>query len=630
MSSYDTSYGEVVTGMVGALSGSSSTITLDGYGPISSDIPTAIYPADFKSQIEAKQNVITRLESMLSTTFASLTEMDEALATTYLDVRENTVAAWGNWSDGGVFFFNNGSADSCRVVFFFGAENYNGGVVFYTQDATINYLVQIDNTGNQYISNLPTQIASNGYYNSGIFFCEVFDYDDNSKHFINNNRLAINTGLCVGLMGYKQDTPIESFMNVQFYDSVESAINGYMDFYTDLMPSGEAILNYQYSVARTLQRRIASFGSIIDLNSHDIARGSLFSGAKPDEVSNPYGPSSSSGGGGYGDQTRYSEDTGGYSIPPVDMLNTGMVDLYELDKSQMQSFAQYLYSGITESASNVIKRMLVNPLEGVITAHMIRFKPSISGVGNIKFCGFDTGVSANLINKQYYTNKYEINLKNFWNTWLDYTADTKLEIFIPYVGIRQLDIKDFIGGTIQLEMITDIVSGAVNAHVFCNMTQKGKNRVKINSNLYYFTGNCALPIPLSSQDWKNTFSSLIQVGINAATENYAGVAASAANLITGGIMHVQKTGAFSSNNGFMGWQKPYIIVTHPEVAEPKNFLNYRGYKTNVTIPRLEDGFTTGICFLKVRPGSIDLAGTHATEEEQKEIKSLLESGIIRR
>lgn len=630
MSTYNTSYGEIVTGMMGALSGSSSTITLDGYGPITSDIPTAIYPADFKSEIEAKQNVITQLESMLNTSFASLTEMDEALATTYLDVRENTVAVWGNWFDGGLFFFNNGDPDSCRVVYFFGAENYNGGVQFYTQTDTINYIVQVDNTGNQYISNLPTQIVSNGYYNSGIFFAEIFDYDDNTKRFVNNNRLAINSGLCVGLMGYEQDTPIESFRNVLFNDSVESAINGYMDFYTELMPSGEAILNYQYSVARTLQRRIASFGTIADLNSHDIARGSLFSGAKPDEESNPYGPSSSSGGGGYGDQSRYSEDTGGYSVPPVDMLNTGMVDLYELDKTQMQSFAQYLYSGITESAANVIKRMLVNPLEGVITAHMIRFKPTINGIGNIKFCGLDTGVSANIISKQYYTNKYELNLKNFYNTWLDYTSDTKLEIFIPYIGIRQLDIKDFIGGTIQLEMITDIVSGAVNAHVFCNMTQKGKNRVKINSNLYYFTGNCALPIPLSSQDWKNTFQSMATIIGSAVSQNVGGVVAGAASLVTGGLMHVQKNGSLSANNGFMGWQKPYVIITHPEVSEPKNFLNYRGYKTNVTVPTLKDGFTTGISFLKVRAGSLDLSGTHATEEEQEEIKSLLESGIIRR
>lgn len=630
MSTYDTSYGEVVTGMVGALSGSSSTIVLDGYGAINSDIPTAIYPADFKTEIESKQNVIQQLESMLNTSFASLTEMDEALATTYLDVRENTVAVWGNWFDGGLFLFNNGTTDSCRVVYYFGAEDTGNEIVFYNSNTNFNYIVQIDNSGNQYIANLPTSISNNGYHNSGIFFCEVFDYDDENKRFLNNNRLGIINGLCTGLMGYEQDTPIESFRNVLFYDSVESAVNGYMDYYTDLMPSGEAILNYQYSVARTLQRRIASFPTIVDLNQHNIVRGSLFSGAIPEEVSNPYGPSSSSGGGGYGDQNRSSENTGGGSIPPVDILNTGMVDLYELDKTQMQSFATYLYSGITESISNVIKRMLVNPLEGVITAHMVRFKPHISGVGNIKFCGFDTGVSANLIDQQYYTNKYSLNIKDFYKTWLDYSSNTKLEIFLPYIGIRELDIRDFIGGSIEVEMYIDIVSGAVNAHIFNNMTQKGKKHVPINSNLYNFTGNCALPIPLSSTDWKNTFQSLATIVGSAVSQNAGGVVAGATNLITGGLMHVQKSGTLSANNGFMGWQKPYVIITHPEVAEPKNFLNYRGYKTNVTVPKLVDGFTTGINFLQVRAGSLDLAGTHATEQEQEEIKTLLYSGIIRR
>ena len=409
---------------------------------------------------------------------------------------------------------------------------------------------------------------------------------------------------------------------------MENTSNAYLDNFTTTMPSDNAILAYKYDVERTIQRKLRYYDQIVDLNEINAVEGtSLFSGATNNEVTNPYNKSSSSGGGGYGSGNRYSEQCGDDSLPDIDLVGTGLVDIYNLDKSQMNDFCTYLYSGITDNIANTIKRMLANPLDGVISAHLVRFTPSTSGTGNIKYCGFDTGVSAKLVDKQYYKCIYKISIPAIYDGFLDYNGNTKLQIYIPYIGFRELNMNDFVGGTLKLTIKIDIVTGAVYAAVWSELKQLGYNNVKLNSTVYEFTGNCAMTIPLSGTDWRNTFSTLSSLAVGAISQNPFAIAGAAASAM-GGLVSVDRTSSATANYGYLGDQKPYIIITHPEASVPDWFQQARGYQTNITVPKLKNAIDYGSTnFIKVRNGSLDLKNVHATDEEKEEICRLLYEGV---
>lgn len=631
MSSYSTSYGDVVIGDVGDLGGSGGS-ALYGYAPLTTDKPTAIYPVDYKSQIESKENVTTQLGMLTDTVFASVDELRSALNNPQMfgGLKNNTVWVWGSYEYGGLGFINNGSNTSCTCVMILGISQVSGGYKVVVSNPTLSYYYSIDNTGNTGISNLGTTVASNGQHENGIMFFDMYDFDDQTTTFQRTNQYGVIFNYVQNTMGYQMESPSIAYQNVWFYDSVESADDRYLDGYTNLMPSTNPILRYEYDIARTLQRKINTFNAFIVNDSLNLVDGtSLFSGSVSNEVSNPYPNSTSKGGGGYGGGQRYSESCGDDGTPDVDLIGTGLVDLYNLDKTQMQDFCNYLYSGITDNIANSIKRMLANPLDGVITAHLVRFTPSTSTIGNIIYCGFDTGVSAKYVDKQYYSCIYEIEVPNFYNGFLDYNGNTQLKIYIPYIGIRELNMNDFAGGVLKLTVKIDIVTGAVNAYVWSKMKQKGFNHVELNTCLYEFTGNCSMSIPLSGTDWKNTFTTLSGIAMSVITQNPIGVAGAVVSAASGLVTtdHVSNT---SANYGYMGDQRPYIILNHPEVSLPAYFRPQRGYKTNVTVSKLRDAIDNTdnrTFFIKVREGTLDLTNIHATDEEKEEIARLLYQGV---
>lgn len=635
MSSYQVSSGVVTVGEIASISGTGSSQTLVplfGYAPITTDTPTVIKPNDYKAEISSKENVMSSFNYFLGEHFENYESYQDALSSDYADVKNNTVFVWGNYEAGGLGFLNNGNADACQLVMCFGIDQHADYVAPVINTLSLPYKSVVDNTGATHISNLETSVVANGTYDTGITIFNLYDFDDTSNNFVYNNKYAVCYGACEGQMGYSDGDAYDLLIyNVHFWDSMDNAMERYLDNFTDKMPSDNAILEYSYDVNRSLQRKINTIDLIMLMNDYNLVEDtSLWSGAQNNEASNPYPKSSSSGGGGYGSGNRYSESCGDDSTPDVDLIGTGLVDLYNLTKEQMQDFCNYLYSGITENIAATIKRLLANPLDGVITAHLVRFTPQTNATGNIKYCGFDTGVSAKLISKQYYSCIYEIDIPSIYNGFLDYNGNTKLYLYIPYIGFKELNMNDFVGGTLKLTMKFDILTGAVNAYVWAKLKQKGYNHVQLNTTVYEYTGNCAMTIPLSGTDWRNTFSTLAGLAIGVISQNpyaIAGAATSAFN----GLVSMDKGTNVSANYGYMGDQKPYIIIEHPEASIPDYFEGKRGYKTNVSVAKFRDAINVSsnnkLNFIKVREGTLDLRNLHATDEEKAEIARMLYEGV---
>lgn len=630
---YNTSYGTVALGDIGPLESTTSVVPMYGLAPITADKPTVIYPVDFIAQIETSTDVTDLLASYTSQVFESQTKLEEALSTTYADLKNNTVFVWGNYEKGGLGFINTSSSTACMAVFVYGNIEIVGGVQPYIGTLSIAYSTTLANGGEQWVyDRLATSIATNGNYKNGIMFFNVYNYNTQSKFFEFANQLGIIYGCphcCMSYVDGEDPIPVRNLNNLTFFDSPENAESCYLDGYCTDFPSSFLDLQgeYEYITHRSLQRKIYNLNSLIDLSQYTFVEGtSLFSGATNESV-NPYPNSTSGGGGGYGGGSRYSTPVGDDSLPSDGVVGTGVVDLYLLTKAEMNSFAQYLYTGITESVSNTIKRLLANPLDGVVSAHMVRMTPSVSGIGNIKYCGIDTGCSGSLISTEYYKATYEINIASFYNNFLDYAGNTKLQIYIPYIGVKDLDINEFIGGKIKLVLKYDIVSGSIIAMVYSVLTQKGFNHVNLNSCLYTFTGTCIRPIPISGSNWSSLFGSLTAMAIGVMTENPVAVAGGIGSL-TGGMVKTSANSSIGSTFGYLDTQEPYVILTHPEPSVPSALRKSRGYKTNVTVPKLSDAIATDRTnFIKVKQGSLDLTGIHATDAEKEEIARLLYEGV---
>lgn len=630
---YDTSFGAVAVGDVAPLNNTASIVPMYGYAPLTTDKPTVIYPLDYISDIVSKENVYNLFDTYRNTVFASQTDLEVALSSDFADLKNNTVFIWGNYEKGGLGLINANINSGCYVVFIYGNRVVNGGVQAVTADLSFSYNVSLSNSGESWVyDKLGTTISNNGTYKNGISIYNVYDYDDENKLFINNNVLGFIWGCPYCCQSYKDGddpVPVRNLHNITFYDSPENASAAYTDGFCTDMPVSiiDVISEYNYIEHRSLQRKINYFNALFFENNYDMVDGTSFFSSATNETANPYPNSTSTGGGGYGGGSRYSTPCGDDTLPQDGIVGTGVVDLYLLTKSQMAEFARYLYTGITESVSNTIKRLLANPLDGVVSAHMVRMTPSVSGVGNIKYCGIDTGCSASLVATEYYMAIYEINIASFYNNFLDYAGNTKLQIYIPYIGVKDLDINEFIGGKLKLTLKYDIVSGSIIAMVYSVLTQKGFNHVNLDSCLYTFTGTCIRPIPISGSNWSSLFGSLTAMAIGVMTENPVAVAGGIGSL-TGGMVKTSANSSIGSSFGYLNKQEPYVILTHPEPSVPDALRKCRGYKTNVTVRKLSDAIATDRTnFIKVRQGSLDLTGIHATDAEKEEIARLLYEGV---
>lgn len=303
-------------------------------------------------------------------------------------------------------------------------------------------------------------------------------------------------------------------------------------------------------------------------------------------------------------------------LPTTSVINTGLISLYNPTDVQLRSLAGVLWSNDFE---NSIKKILNDPFDGLIGLSMVPFTPTTSGSINCDIGNFDTNVSMPVISAQYYTlDCGTLTLKENWKNALDYNS-TIVDIFVPFVGFRPLDIQDCMGQTLALKYNVDILTGAAVAILKCG-----------NKCLYEWPCNLAYNIPLTGSNKAALYTGLINVAMSSigglaaggAMGAVGGGAASAINVATHAQSNVQRSGSLSSNTGTLGEFTPYIVVHRPKQSLAQNFKAFKGYQSNITsILGNCDGYT--------EVEFIHLTGIDgATDTELNEIERLLKEGVL--
>lgn len=386
--------------------------------------------------------------------------------------------------------------------------------------------------------------------------------------------------------------------------------------------AGTGVMN-QYTVYPATSLVLGSsapLGRIEDLNAFNEGMRNAGDGMTGDVTKpDPPGPeddtSGTGGGGGSYDPT--SDPIDFPDLPTGGALTSGMIKGFVISSQSLISLQQKLWDMSIFDIATQFQKLVNQPLDCLISLHCLPCLPTVGQAEAVKLGSFDTGVTALRITNQYLVvNGGTLKVPKYWGSALDYAPFSRAEIYLPFIGIRNLQIEDIQGLTLTIKYHVDVLTGDCVCYIKCGA-----------SVLYTFTGSCISHIPATSQTsdlLSKNIGAVGMVGVGIATGNaaatVAGAAAGAINSATA-KNHVQRSGEVAGSPGVMSEFTPYIIFHRPKQSLAKNYNHFKGFPTNIT-------YTLSSLSGYTEIEHVHLTGIKATDTELQEIESLLKSGVI--
>lgn len=330
----------------------------------------------------------------------------------------------------------------------------------------------------------------------------------------------------------------------------------------------------------------------------------------------PFENNPSRPGGGYGNYQGKGDITGKPGLPSSGVLSSGFIAMYNPSTSNLQALGAKLWSD--DFIDNFLK-LWNDPMEAIITLGLVPFSPTSTGSTNCVIGNYDTQIPIPRVTAQYQSLTCgSVSIEEFWGNALDYGPYTSAEIFLPFVGMKQLDIDDIMGKTVSVDYNIDLLGGEAVAYITVD------SRV-----LYDFRCNMMSSVPISASSYASLYSGILRaasgLAIGAAAGGIGGAAAggltSAINIVGSKHSNIERGGELSPNAGALGLLTPYIILHRPVQSLPSNFGHFKGYPSNITR-------TLGSVSGYTEVNYIHLDGTTATDAEREEIYALLKAGVI--
>lgn len=345
-----------------------------------------------------------------------------------------------------------------------------------------------------------------------------------------------------------------------------------------------------------------------------------------DDYYNPYKPGGSiETGGGDGEFDNTTEKVELSELPEIDLTSNGMYHAYRCNTSELDDLADFLWSNLFDIEAN-FKKLFANPMDQVIGLSCIPIEPDTSGRENIKFGTIDTGISMRKIVNQFKeVDCGSVKIDKYWGNFADYSPYTKVSIFLPFIGFRELDPADVMGKTISLKYRFDVITGACIA--FIMVADLGA--------VYQFNGSGITNMPMAANDFSNAIHNGISIATSVATTvagAVTGVAplaatgvingiGAASNMLTNPVQSVSRSGNIAGSAGLMGHRNAFVVITRPKQAVPNAMASIEGFACSysATLGSLK-GFTA--C------ENLHLEDIPCTDMERKEIEQLLVKGVI--
>ena len=335
----------------------------------------------------------------------------------------------------------------------------------------------------------------------------------------------------------------------------------------------------------------------------------------------------------------------GVTYPTVGYTPTAARYMYALTDSKVKDTSNYLFS---QTFLDDVRRLWTNPGDYIIdlsyypvnfAESRLTFAPALDGspvyIGNLnsgvtgkEIVGGSTAIYGGFVD-----------ITNYYNSYLDYAPNTSISIYIPYIGVRPLDIDLVTGHRVHLMYYLDLGTGqfiaALGLDGDISQDELGRFSGSIGKPLAQYCGNMAIHIPLNGTSQNayilNSAVQASQILTSAgalaggvATGNIAGVVGGAGGVVgavKSPIIKEEVQGTLTPATGLYSPQTAYLIINRPKTAEPSTFKDTQGYTS--CYAGTVSNFTG---FLQCSAVEIPATGT-MTEQEQQEIINLLTGGI---
>ena len=417
-----------------------------------------------------------------------------------------------------------------------------------------------------------------------------------------------------------------------------------------------------YSLQESTDHRLIFSGIALEVDYLEEVFGGSF---EPEESEDPNeepdepgggGGESGEGGGEDGDHDKTQDPVPYPNDPPIGGASGGFVTLYRCTVGEMQTFAKKMFEFDILQA---LKNIFADPMDMVAGVMIVPFRPDTSGVARpvVHLPSPAPDITwdnwYNVITDQYQDiDCGSLTITKYYDSCFDYNPYTRLLLYLPYLGYKELDPDEVMGQTIQVKYKVDCMTGDCVAFVIRNIDG-------VSQCIGQYSGNCGVRVAFGRASFDSAIAASIQLitgiatgaikgaggaisafmagaaGNSASDESEtlaqgqlasgAGAAASGVSMPTVQQMKTQtiKSGVMGANAGFISVQKPHIIRFVPNQSRPANYRALHGYPANIAGPIGSGGFR-GYMELD----TIELDGINATETEKNEIAALCKGGIL--
>lgn len=338
-------------------------------------------------------------------------------------------------------------------------------------------------------------------------------------------------------------------------------------------------------------------------------------------------------------------------LPDLDAIGAGFLTLYSPSKTTLNLLADEIFSN---NILDIIKNYFASIQELIAGLSILPFHVPISGFAHHKIGLFTSTVQLPLVSSQFVEiNCGSVSVNRYFNNFLDQSPNTKIMLWLPYIGYQQLDADEVMGNTITVKYHCDILSGACVAFI---MIGTGGSAADTDRVIAQYSGNVITQVPVAAQSYDSLVSNAINIltagvgiaagaaiggmgaagGMASAAQATAGssqtasaigaqvgmgMGGTAANMVMSMKPTYSRNGTPGSTAGYMSVQKPYLIKIVPRDAVAPNHIQLKGYPSNYGGPL---GSLSGYCEVS----EIQLQSIPATVDELTEIYSLLKGGVV--
>lgn len=302
---------------------------------------------------------------------------------------------------------------------------------------------------------------------------------------------------------------------------------------------------------------------------------------------------------------------------------------YALSVSGAHDFGAWLWG--TGLDLTQLKMVVNNPIENIVACKLFPF--SLTGTAStVKLGNLTSPVNAYLLpeNVARTFDMGTVSIHRKYNSFLDYAPYTTVRIYLPYLGLHELDTNVVMGQTIRVKYYVDLVTGHCRAIIFLDGTTLKK--------IQQIDGMIGQDVPVVGSNRAQVEAGYIVGGAQAVANFVGGIGnaimgnigsglADIGNAVKGGLQtamqqyHTYTSGTPSPALSRFDEQKICVFVDRPVYTEPSKFRHQNGKMCNLTCKL---GTLSGYTVID---NTVDLSSIPCNKEERDELLKLLTSGI---